>query len=74
VTSCPASGRLIFTKPNARPACVLAEPTRIFNWSRFGQLRRMALSFGKSLKPNKRVGVGNRPLLCRSEGQQPAPL
>ena len=54
VTSCPAGGRLIFTKPNARPACVLAEPARIFNWLRF---RRMARSFGKSLKPNKRVAL-----------------
>jgi hypothetical protein len=53
VTSCPAGGSLIFTKPNAQPASVLAEPTRICNWSRSGQLRRMARSFGKSLKPNK---------------------
>jgi len=69
VTSCPAGGRLIFSKPNARPACVLAEPTRIYNWSRFGQLRRMARSFRQELKAEQVGGIGNRPLLCRWEGQ-----
>jgi hypothetical protein len=63
-------GRQVDLHETERPARLrFGRATRIFNWSRFGQLRRMALSFGKSLKPNERVGIGNRPLLCRSEGQ-----